>query len=312
MKVFKFIFAIIFLSTIFPQYLAAENMVAQRDGLLKDWREKGQAAKKLDAISANVTTKLDVPYLNDNSPLHKLDIYSPAQKDKPLSVLVHIHGGGWKMGDKKMMKETGMFYASQGILFITPNYRLSPEVQHPAHVEDCAAALSWVFDHVTELGGDKSRIFLSGHSAGAHLAALLGTNAAYLQKYNIEPGQLGGVISVDTASFNLLSDDNETLVKRFVKQAFGTDEKVLKGASPFYNVTDKGSYPKFLIFNTTNRESAAKGGKKFADKLKSAGCDVQFVPVDAHTHKDMATGMYDASDPVGSGLLQFILHGTNK
>jgi arylformamidase len=311
MKNFKVIFVVMVLSAHFIQYTAAQDKILQKGRLLKAWQKKRQAAKKTEAISAKITTKFDVPYIGDNEPLHQLDIYSPTQKNKPLPVLVHIHGGGWKIGDKKRMKNTGIFYASHGILF-TPNYRLSPEVKHPAHVQDCAAALSWVFDHVTELGGDKNRIFLSGHSAGAHLAALLGTNAVYLQRYNIKPSQLAGVIPVDTASFDLLPDNNERIVKRFVKQAFGNNEKGLKDASPLYNVTDKESYPGFLILNTTNRASAARGGKKFANKLKNAGCEVQFIPVDDHTHKNMAKGMRDASDPVGKAILKFILHETNR
>ncbi len=312
MKVFKFIFIIFILSTSFTQYLAAQDKVLQKGGLLKAWQEKRQSTKQLQAVSGQVIITLDVAYLNDDDHLHKLDIYSPAKQKKPLAVLVHIHGGGWRMGDKKMMKDTGMFYASQGILFITPNYRLSPQAQHPAHVEDCAAALVWIFDNVVNLGGDKSRIFLSGHSAGAHLAALLGTDQTYLQKYNIKPRDLAGVIPVDTASFDLVDDGNEKLVKKFVKDAFGENEKILKSASPFYNVSDKTVYPKYLIFNTNNRKTAAEGGKEFADKLKSVGCDVRFVPVDDHTHKDMATGMYDASDPVGNAILNYILLETNQ
>jgi arylformamidase len=279
---------------------------------LKRWMKHREDTKKIEAAAPGVTIKLDVAYLNDKDPFHTLDVYFPPKKEKPLTVLIHIHGGGWEIGDKKMMRNTGLFYASQGVIFVTPNYRLSPKVQHPAHVEDCAAALAWVFDHAAEWGGDTNRIFLSGHSAGAQLSALLGTSPAYLQKFNIKPTQLAGVIPVDTASFNFLAGECEKLVQKFVKESFGTDERVLKEASPFYNVTNKGSYPRFLIFNTTNRKSAAKGGKEFADKLKSAGCDARFVPVNNHTHSEMATGMFDPSDPVGSGILKFILHETDK
>ena len=264
--------------------------------------------KNKEKPSAAITIKTDISYLNDTNPKHTLDIYFPPEQNHLSPVLVHIHGGGWKIGDKKMMKNTGIFYASKGILFITPNYGLSPAVQHPAHIEDCAAALAWVFKHVIELGGDKKRIFLSGHSAGAHLAALLGTNKKYLNKYNIKPQNLAGVIPVDTASFNLLSENNERLVKRFIKQAFGIDEVILKEASPFYNVTEKMDCPWFLILNTTNRKNAAKGGKDFAVKLKNAGCNAFFIPVNNHTHKEMAIGMYDESDPVAKAVLDFILH----
>ena len=299
--------AIILLATVFCLTAGAQDSIGH-GGLLKLWAKKKQDEKKVAALATNVTAKLDVPYLSDGEPAHKLDIYLPAKKDKPLPVLVHIHGGGWEIGDKKLMKSTGLFYAMQGVLFITPNYRLSPKFKHPAHVEDCAAALAWAwaFQHATELGGDKTKIFLSGHSAGAHLAALLGTDPAYLQKFGLKIGDLAGVIPVDTASLDLTADDNEKLVKGMVQTAFGEDPQVLKAASPLHHVAEKQRYPAFLIFNTTNRAAAAEGGKKFADKLKSVGCAVRFVPVANHTHGEMASGMYDAADPVGSAILDFI------
>ncbi len=305
MKIFKFVLITILLSVSFVLPVYAKN-----GNFLKALIKKRNHTNTIEAMKG-VTFRQDVPYVNDSNPRGQLDIYSPAKKDKPFPVLVHIHGGGWRRGDKKITKATGMFYASKGILFIAPNYRLSPKDIHPTHVEDCATALAWVFNHVAELDGDRNRIFLSGHSAGAHLAALLGTNQKYLQKHNIKTSDLSGVIPVDSASFNLLSNDNEKLVKRLIKQAFGSDEQALKEASPFYNITNKVNYPKFLIFNTTNRKSAAMGGKKFADKLRSMGCNAQFVPVDDHTHKEMAQGMHDTTDAVGSVILQFILQETN-
>lgn len=288
----------------------ASDETGRSGGLLKMWLKKKQDEKKIIAQAPGVTTKLDVPYLGDGDPAHKLDVYLPAKKDKPLPVLVHIHGGGWRTGDKELMKGTGVFYASQGVLFITPNYRLSPKFQHPAHVEDCAAALAWAFNHVAAFGGDTTKIFLSGHSAGAHLAALLGTDPAYLQKFGLKISDLAGVIPVDTASFDLTSNDNENLVKNMVKTAFGEDPKVLKAASPLLQLSSKERYPRFLIFNTTNRASAAEGGRKFAEALKTAGCNARFVPVAKHTHGEMASGMHDTADPVGSAILQFIFPET--
>lgn len=302
MKILQFTLIIIILSV-----SIASTVQARSDRRLKVLLQQRNDAKEAEAITQEADLRLDVPYVDDNDPSHKLDIYFPPRKNKSLPVLVHIHGGGWRRGDKIMMKATGMFYASKGIVFITPNYRLTPKVSHPAHMEDCAAALAWVFNHIGELSGDKGRVFLSGHSAGGHLAALLATNRKYLQKFSINPGDLAGVIPIDTASFDLLSDDNENLVKRLVKQAFGIDRQVLTEASPFHNVTNRASYPDFLILNTTNREFAAKGGKAFAEKLKSTGSNARFVPVDNHTHKEMAEGMYDASDPVSGAILKYIL-----
>ncbi len=259
----------------------------------------------------HISIRTDVPYLDDGHLLHCLDIYSPGQTTNPLTTLFHIHGGGWKMGDKKLMEKTGRFYASRNVLFITPNYRLTPEVMHPGHIEDCAAALAWVFAHTKKLEADPSRIFISGHSAGAHLAALLGTDHQYLQKNHILPDSIAGVICIDTASFNLLAASNGIFVKKLINNAFGSTIPVLEGASPFYQVQNKHFYPGFLILNTTDRKNAARQGRLFAEKLTAAGSSARFVPVDNHTHSEMAQGMYDISDPVAKAILQFLFQATD-
>ncbi len=298
---------IVLLSASFLVPSIAHGRLERRDSLLKKWVEKKRDAQRVETLATEVTSKPDIAYLNDQNAAHTLDVYIPGKKEKPFTVLVHIHGGGWVMGDKSLMKTTGLFYASQGILFITPNYRLSPKAQHPAHVEDCAAAVAWAVRHAEELGGDKTRIFLSGHSAGAHLAALLATDAAYLQKYGVKPADLAGVVPVDAACYDLTDDNNERLVKKFIRDSFGTEQSVLKSASPLYQISGVKRYPKFLILNTMNRPSAAQGAKLFSDKLKEAGCEARYIPVENHTHAEMASGMYNRADPVGRAIFQFLL-----
>lgn len=154
----------------------------------------------------------DISCSSDNHSQKRLDIYKPSNNNNS-PVLIHIHGGGWKTGDKKVQRQHGNFYSSHNIVFININYRLSPEVTHPLHVEDCAEAIAWVFKHLDELGGDKNRVFISGHSAGAHLTTLVAINSSYLNKYNIRTIQLAGIIPVDTASFDLLSRGNNWFSK---------------------------------------------------------------------------------------------------
>ncbi len=191
-----------------------QNTFRQRSKLLHGRMQNG------------MTVKTDINYTEARDRLQTLDIYYPAPHENLVPILMHIHGGGWSIGDKRMMKNHGLFYAGHGIIFIAINYRLSPKVQHPAHIQDCAAAFSWIYAHAEELGGDKNRIFVSGHSAGAHLAALLGTNAAYLQQYNLLPTNIAGVIGVDAASYNLLTPTSEKLNKHFIALAFGWDHEL--------------------------------------------------------------------------------------
>lgn len=279
-----------------------------REKLLQKKIEQMSMNKEKSVQNSNeeVISTFEIAYLDDGHPMHRLDIYAPNTKKRELPVLVHIHGGGWRTGDKKNMKEIGEFYASKGVIFITPNYRLTPEVKHPEHVNDCAAALSWVFKRAKSLGADTTRIYLSGHSAGAHLATLLGTNKSYLEKYGLKPSDLAGVISVDTASFDLTSSNQERLVKRLIRQAFGQDMRTLSKASPFQHINEGKSYPRFLVLNTTERATALKEAQKFISRLHSIGASVSFFPIDGHTHKQMAQGMYEEHNPISKAILYFI------
>jgi acetyl esterase/lipase len=112
----------------------------------------------------------------------RLDIYAPSGTGSAaaLPVIVFIHGGGWRVGDKAGYEFAGRALSSRGFLTVVPNYRLSPDVHFPAFVEDGAAALRWVRAHIAERGGDPDRIILIGHSAGAHIAALLAMDESWL------------------------------------------------------------------------------------------------------------------------------------
>jgi len=88
----------------------------------------------------------------------------------------------------------------------------------------------------------------------------------------------------------------------------GANPQILRSASPLYNISDEVVYPKFLILASGNRESSMTQGKKLADALKKAGGKAQFIVVKNHSHRDMNLAIYDASDPVGSTILKFILY----
>src|SRR5262249_4774312 len=126
---------------------------------------------------------------------HRLDLFLPkGQKDYP--VLVFVHGGAWTKGSKKGFEGLARLFASNGVGTAITNYRLSPQVKHPAHAQDVAMAVAWVHKHIAKHGGRPDQLFLSGHSAGGHLVALLGTDPAYLEAAGVPLKDIKGGIPI--------------------------------------------------------------------------------------------------------------------
>jgi arylformamidase len=132
-----------------------------------------ESALNLSRLAA-LTTRcvLDVKYGSD--PAQKLDIYLPREEGlKGLPVFVNIHGGGWVYGYKEWLGLNAPPIVAFPAVYVSVGYRLAPPHPHPAQIEDCLRALAWVHEHIAEHGADAGKIYVGGHSAGAHLAALL-------------------------------------------------------------------------------------------------------------------------------------------
>ncbi len=130
-------------------------------------------------LPAGVEAKLDLAYAETDNPRQKLDLYLPKLRktDKPLPVIVFIHGGGWRAGDKAGgIGNVGRYVASGEYAGVSVGYRLTNEAQWPAQIHDCKAAIRWVKAHAAEHGLDASKIAVWGASAGGHLVSMLGTS----------------------------------------------------------------------------------------------------------------------------------------
>ena len=118
-----------------------------------------------------------------------LDLYYP-EKEKDYATVVWFHGGGLTGGNKfipESLKE-------KGVAVVAVNYRLNPKVEAPAYIEDAAAAVAWVFKNIEDYGGDPSKIFVSGHSAGGYLASMVGLDKSWLKKHDIDANSIAGLI----------------------------------------------------------------------------------------------------------------------
>lgn len=119
----------------------------------------------------------------------RLDVYYP-ENTVGFPTVVWFHGGGLKAGNRYTPQEL----QNQGIAVVAVNYRLNPNVECPAYIEDAAASVAWVFEHIAEFGGDPDLIFVSGHSAGGYLASMIGLDKRWLEPYGIDSDRIAGMI----------------------------------------------------------------------------------------------------------------------
>ena len=119
----------------------------------------------------------------------KLDIcYDKSKKNSP--VVVWYHGGGLTSGQKEI---PGLL-KKQGFVVVGVNYRLLPKVKIDECLDDCAAALAWVFQNISQYGGDAKKIFVSGHSAGGYITTMLGLDKTWLSRYGVDANNIAGLI----------------------------------------------------------------------------------------------------------------------
>ncbi|HYN38570.1 MAG TPA: alpha/beta hydrolase [Rhodospirillales bacterium] len=130
----------------------------------------------------------------------RLDVYTPSglrtAARTPAPVVVFFYGGSWSGGRRAWYRFVGEAFTRRGYIVVIPDYRVYPEVRFPTFVEDGAAAVAWVRTHAADFGGDPDRVFLMGHSAGAHIAALLVTDRRYLAAQGIDERAVRGMIGL--------------------------------------------------------------------------------------------------------------------
>ena len=154
----------------------------------------GFVAANLPAAFGAHKRHADIPYGTD--PQHRLDVYVPDKvSPEPRPVVLFWHGGRWRYGDKSDYRFVGAALAESGYVAVVANYRHYPEVKMPGFMDDAAQASVWASAHAREFGGDPERLYLMGHSAGAHLAALVTLDPRYFAAAGETP-HIAGVIGL--------------------------------------------------------------------------------------------------------------------
>jgi acetyl esterase/lipase len=237
------------------------------------------------AFAAEPQIHRDIAYTEPADESRRLDVYTPAD-GQGYPILVWLHGGGWRRGDKAAVQQKPQAFVDKRFVFVSVNYRFVPQVSVKEMTGDIAKAIRWVHDHAREYGGAPNKIFIAGHSAGAHLSALVCTDASYLEAEGMALSAIKGCIPVDTAVYDIprqLEGVGPLRVGLYTN-AFGEDEAVQKQLSPISHVAKDKGIPPFLILRVADRPDATSQSKAFAKALTEAGIQAKVVPGEDKTH----------------------------
>ncbi|MFC4720941.1 alpha/beta hydrolase [Geojedonia litorea] len=226
---------------------------------------------------------LDAVDYGDNK--DKLDIYMPANA-KEVPVIVYFHGGRLLDGNKDWAAPIAPEIVKAGIGLVSANYRLSPEVQHPAHVKDAAAATAWVLKHIAHYGGDPKKVYVGGHSAGGYLAALLALDFTYLQDHDLEDTLAGAVI---ISPFLYVEETAKDRIewKPVFKTIWGTDpEDWLKASVSPHIKPNRNNF--LLIYGDADLEWRKLQVQRFAQAMKTeVNENIQMFEIPDRTHTSL-------------------------
>jgi acetyl esterase/lipase len=246
----------------------------------------------------------DIPYqvkIGEATEKNKLDLYLPRDA-KGVPVIVSFYGGGLTAGDKKGQAFVGQRFASAGVATAVANYRLTPEVRHPVHVQDAAAAFAWVKQHIAEYGGNPDQIFVIGHSAGAYLAALLSTDERYLAAHKLSLRDIRGVVPVSGFYWVERSGVGPDRDKRI----WGTDEKAWVDASPAHHLNSHVP-PMLVLYTDGDDEWRRVQNAEAADALRKAGNSrVEIAEIKGRTHNTIWSRLNEDGDEVSDRIVQFV------
>lgn len=267
--------------------------------------------------SSSAAQHLNIPYKEAASgvdPTHvSLDIYA-AEGSTDLPVMIYIHGGGWRAGDKSAVGVKPAFFNDLGFVFVSINYRLVPDVDILTQLQDSADAIGWVKRNIGGYGGDPARIHLIGHSAGAHHVAILATNEQFINQAGVGLKDIKSVIELDTQALDvveLMQNNSNGLYE----QAFGKDPAVWERISPRHNATRGKRLPAFLLFVADNRLQKIEQAEAFKKTLESAGAYCRFIESPGHDHGSLNRAVGEPDDPVTreiSAFLKEFLDGDRK
>lgn len=215
----------------------------------------------------------------------KLDIWRPdrASNSSQLPVLIFWHGGGWVKGSRQDYAFAGKAFAKEGFLVVIPDYRKVPDVHFPAFVRDGAEAVRWVQDNIAQYGGDPDNIALSGHSAGAHTAVLLGLDSRWIEQASGNMDSIKAVIGM-SGPYDFYPFDKKRSIDAMAR--YEEPERTQP-----VNFARADAPAMLLLTSTKDTIVRPRNAIKLTEKLEAAGAKVAMINYEGLSHEEVVMAL---------------------
>ncbi len=273
---------------------------------------------KIDATPTMLVTR-GIKYIDRPGTLDfftSLDVYQPATQSKTnRPILIYVHGGGWAIGDKSRVHEKADWAFENDWILVSVNYRLTPQVMHPEHARDVAAAVAYIHEHAHEIGGDPDRIVLIGHSAGAHLAGIVSSDEQLLGEFGLAPSNICGTVLLDGAGYNIPQQMKSLLLvgksRAMFEAAFGFDPELWIQASPTLQAMPGDDLPPLFAVHVPRLRSTIES-KEIVKVWNTTGAEAtrHFAPNKDHASINHTMG--NRNDPDTQAVEEFIRSVLNQ
>jgi acetyl esterase/lipase len=263
----------------------------------------GFFAANFPAVFGSYQRYADIAY--GPEPQQRLDVYVPGSAAPPRAAVVFWHGGRWREGDKADYRFVGAALAQSGYVTLVANYRHYPQVKMPGFMQDAAQAVLWAAAHVDQYGGSRERLYLMGHSAGAHLAALLTLDPRYFAAAGQAAPRIAGVIGL-SGPYDFLP-----FLEADVQDMFGPPE--LYPESQPINFVRAEAPPMLLVHGLNDDTVKPKNSRNLAAALGALGVPVTLKLYPKSSHADTVaalTALLRGRAPTLADINGFVAQGS--
>jgi acetyl esterase/lipase len=257
--------------------------------------------------TAQIRVVKNINYAGTNGRGNTLNIYHKKDGQKNQDVIIFIHGGSWSSGKKETYWWLGRNLAKKNIVAAVINYPLAPYATFKEMAMASAKAVKWVSDSISNYGGNPSRIFLMGHSAGGHLCELINSDSTYFKAMNINNPVKGVILNdafgLDMEEYLTKAEKDDNYVD-FLR-TFTSDPKIWQVGSPLFyakNVTN----PHLLLYGSKTYEAIQIQTKRIYTTLKDQKVSVKIEVIDGKKHVGMVSQMIFGKNRVYKDISVFL------